>query len=135
MIAMLLGQVSFAQMIDSTTYLHLRNADKDEFMKYAKSVGLTTDYDTTAQSLFAKKKGCIYTKPADDKNNNEYYDLVLIVSTQNKENNKVILKGATEMTDKKGFWLDGAYLYREWDTENPISKEMWYKVLVYKRKK
>lgn len=135
MIAVLMGQATVAQTVDSATYLHLRSADKDEFISYAKKVGLATEYDTASQSLFAKTKGCIYSKPLGDKNNNEYYDLVLIVSTQNKENNKILLKGATEMTDKKGFWIDEAYLYREWDLENPISKEMWYKVLVYRKKK
>ncbi|MFT3935931.1 MAG: hypothetical protein QM726_20040 [Chitinophagaceae bacterium] len=132
---MLFGQVLSAQTFDTTTYMHLVQADKEEFVNYAKSIGMTTDFDTASQSLFAKTKGCLYTKPLGDKNNNEYYDLVLIVSTQNKENNKLILRDAKEMQDKKGFWTDTQYLYREWDLENPISKEMWYKVLVYKKKK
>jgi hypothetical protein len=130
-----LGQILFAQTFDSATYSHLVKADKDEFLSYSESVGMTTDFDTASQSLFAKAKGCLYTKPLGDKNNNEYYDLVLIVSTQNKENNKLILRDAKELPDKKGFWTDNQYLYREWDMENPISKEMWYKVLVYKKKK
>lgn len=135
MLSMLFEQILFAQTFDTTTYLHLVKADKDEFVNYAKSVGMTTDFDTASQSLFARTKGCLYTKPLGDKNNNEYYDLVLIVSTQNKENNKLILRNAIEMQNKKGFWTDDQYLYREWDLENPISKEMWYKVLVYKKKK
>jgi hypothetical protein len=60
---------------------------------------------------------------------------VLIVSTLNKENNKLIFKKAIENPNKKGTWTDDKYLYREWDLENPVSKEMWYKVLVYKKKK
>jgi hypothetical protein len=134
-LVMSFGQFLFAQTFDTTTYSHLVKADKDEFLNYARSVGLTTDYDTASASLFAKTKGCLYTKPLGDKNNNEYYDLVLIVSTQNKENNKLILRDAKEMQDKKGFWIDNLYMYREWDMENPYSKEMWYKVLVYKKKK
>jgi|ERR1035437_1665812 hypothetical protein len=132
---LLFGQLLLAQTFDTTTYSHLVKADKDEFLSYAKSVGMTTDFDTASQSLFAKTKGCLYTKPLGDKNNNEYYDLVLIVSTQNKDNNILILRDAKELPDKKGFWTDNQYLYREWDMENPISKEMWYKVLVYKKKK
>ncbi|NII29096.1 hypothetical protein HB364_28715 [Pseudoflavitalea sp. X16] len=129
------GQILQAQTFDTTTYFKLVTADKNEFITYAKSVGLTTDFDTASQALFAKTKGFVYTKPLGDKNNNEYYDLVLIVSTLSKENNKLILKNATENPTKKGTWTDDKYLYIEWDTENPISKEMWHKVLVYKKKK
>jgi len=129
------GHFTNAQTFDVTTYSHLVKADQNEFIRYAKSVGLTTDIDTISQSLFAKTKGCLYTKPLGDKNNNEYYDLVLIVSTLDKENNKLILKNAKENPQKKGTWTDNEYLYMEWDSENPISKDMWYKVLVYKRKK
>jgi hypothetical protein len=129
-----LGQVLTAQSFDTTTYAHLLRAGKDEFVAYANATGLTTNIDTTAQLLFAKTGGCIYVKPLDDKSNNEYYDLVLIVSTLNKENNKLILKNAKEYPQKKGTWTDDEYLYLEWDLENPISKEMWYKVLVYKKK-
>ena len=103
MLFMLFGQLLFAQTFDTTTYSHLIKADRDGFLSYAKSVGMTTDFDTTSQSLFAKTKGCLYTKPLGDKNNNEYYDLVLIVSTQNKENNKLILRDAKKLPDKKGF--------------------------------
>ena len=78
---MLCGQFLFAQTFDTATYFHLVKADKDEFLNYAKSAGMTTDFGTASQSLFAKTKGCLYTKPLGDKNNNEYYDLVLIVST------------------------------------------------------
>lgn len=128
------AQISHAQTFDITTYAHLVTADKDEFIKYAKSVGLETNLDSASQTLFAKTKGCIYAKPLDDKNNNQYYDLVLIVSTLDKENNKLIFKNALADPAKTGFWDDDKYHYREWDLENPISKEMWYKVLVYKRK-
>jgi|GEM_PF-6461355 len=130
----LLGQMVFAQALDTATYSHLLKADKEEFLNYAKSIGLTTVFDTASQSLFARTKGLLYSKPLGDKNNNQYYDLVLIVSTQNKDNNKLILRDAKEVPEKKGVWTDSQYLYREWDTENPISKEMWYKVLVYKKK-
>ena len=52
----------------------------------------------------------------------------------NKENNKIILKNAKPFEGKKNTWLDNNYLYIEWDTENPYSKEMWYKVLIYSKK-
>src|SRR5690242_4192836 len=98
------GQILHDQTFDTTTYAHLLIADKDEFIAYAKSVSLTIDFDTTSQTLFAKTNGCIYTKPLSEKNNNEYYDLVLIVSTSNKGNNKLILKNATADPNKKGTW-------------------------------
>ena len=129
------GQLLYAQAFDTITYSHLVKADKDEFITYAKSVGLTTVIDTVSQSLIAKRKGCLYIKPFGDKNNNEYYGLVLIVSTLSKENNKLILKNAIEEPTKKGTWNDTEYLYMEWDSENTMSNEMWYKVLVYKKKK
>ena len=131
----LAAQSLLAQTFDTTIYSHLVKADKDEFISFAKSVGFTIVTDTASQTLFAKTKGCLYAKPFGDKNNNEYYDLVLIVSTLDKKNNKLILKNATENPEKKGTWTDNQYLYMEWDLENPISKEMWYKVLVYKKKK
>jgi hypothetical protein len=130
----LFGHFVFAQAFDTTTYLHLVNADKNEFIDYAGSVGLTIAVDTVSQSIIAKRKGCIYLKPYGDKNNNEYYDLALIVSTLNKENNKLILKNAIEDPAKKGTWHDSTYLYVEWDAENTISNEMWYKVVVYRKK-
>ena len=78
-LSVFIGQSLFAQTFDTTTYSHLVKADKDEFISYAKPVGLTTVIDTASQTLFAKTKGCLYTKPLSDKNNNEYYDLILIV--------------------------------------------------------
>ena len=124
----------YSQSLDKITYERLLKSNKIEFVKYAKSVDLTIETDSIAESIFAKKVGCLYIKPTGTKNDNQYYQLVLIVSTQNKENNKIILENAKENPDKKGVWTDNEYLYREWDLENPVSKEMWYKVLVYKRK-
>lgn len=134
LLLLFVGQHLIAQTFDITTFSHLVNADKDEFISYAKSVGLTTDFDATSQTLFATKKGCVYGKPLSDKNNNEYYDLVLVVSTLDKENNRLVLKNAKENSEKKGIWTDNQYLYREWDMENPETKEMWYKIFVYKKK-
>jgi hypothetical protein len=134
-ISLVLGQSIFAQGFDTTTYRRLLDAGKDDFVSVAKAAGLDTAYDTASQTLFAKTKGCIYTKPLGDKNNNENYDLALIVSTLNKENNKLILANATEAPNKKGTWTDPKHLYLEWDTENPVSKEKWYKVIVYRKKR
>lgn len=75
----------------------------------------------------------MFIKPTGSKNDNQYYQLVLIVSTQNKENNKIILENAKENPEKKGVWTENEYLYRELDMENPISKEMCNKILIYKR--
>lgn len=132
---MFIGSFSFAQNFDVRTFSNLVKSDKNEFIKLAESLGFTTNLDEASQTLFASKKGCVYGKPLTNKNNNEFYDLVLIVSTLDKENNKLILKNAKEDIDKKGVWIDNQYLYREWDMENPNTKEMWYKVLVYKKKK
>jgi len=127
------GQNLLAQTLDTAIFSHLLNAGKDDFISYANSKGLSTSLDTAAEVLFAKTKGCIYAKPLGTKNNNQFYDLVLIVSTQDKANNKLIIKNAAE-GPKKGTWTDDHYLYYEWDTPNPVSNEMWYKVLVYKKK-
>jgi len=123
-----------AQSLDTITFRHLLKADKEEFLSYAKSARLVTSYDTLAETLFAKTEDCLYAKPTGTKNDNENYALALIVSTRNKDNNKLILKNASEVPNQKGFWADNEYLYAEWDMENPISKVMWYKVLIYKRK-
>lgn len=131
---LVLTQNLCAQSFDKKTYEKLLKLDKIKFVKYAKSVGLTVENDSISESIFAKNAGCLYIKPTGAKNDNQYYQLALIVSTQNKENNKLILENAKESPEKQGFWTDNEYLYREWDMENPISKEMWYKVLVYKRK-
>ena len=127
-------QFLYAQAFDTTTYSHLVEANKDEFIQYARSAGLTIVIDTLSQSVIAKRKGCLYIKPYGDKNNNEYYNLALMVSTLNKENNNLILKNALEDPAKKGTWNDSRYLYMEWDAENTMSNEMWYKVLVYRKK-
>ena len=127
-------QFLYAQAFDTTTYSHLVEANKDEFIQYARSAGLTIVIDTVSQSVIAKRKGCLYIKPYGDKNNNEYYNLALMVSTLNKENNNLILKNALEDPAKKGTWNDSRYLYMEWDAENTMSNEMWYKVAVYKKK-
>ena len=127
-------QISFSQAFDIKTFNELKKAtNKIEFVSSAKAANLTVEEDLASECIFAKKKGCLYTKPLGVKSNNEFYDLILIVSTLNKENNKQILKNASEDPNKKGTWTDKEYLYIEWDTENPISKEMWYKVLVYKK--
>jgi len=131
---MIIGQLTPAQTLDTVVYNRLVKANKDEFITYAKSVGLETAFDTASQTLFAKKKGCLYAKPLAQKGGNTDYELVMIVSTLNKENNKLIFKKAAENPAKKGTWVDSKYIYIEWDLENPISKEMWYKVLVYKKK-
>jgi hypothetical protein len=134
-LSVFLGQELSAQAFDATVYSHLVRADPNEFIKYAKSVGLTTVFDSTSKTLFANTKGCLYTKPLGDKFTNENYVLVLIVSTLDKENNKLILKNAKENPYKKGNWMDKEYVYFELDWEDPISKEMHYKVFVSKRKK
>lgn len=127
------GLVSFGQKFDSTIYLHLLKSDKTEFISYAKSVNMTIDFDSTSNTLFAKTKGILFSKPLKEEGNN-YYSLSLIVSTLDKENNKTILKNANPVEGKKNTWIDNSYLYVEWDTENPYSKEMWYKVLIYSKK-
>ena len=126
-------QFSFAQAFDKLTYLKLLKANKEEFVTYAKSSGFTTELDRTSQTIFARKKGCVYGKSLGDKNNNESYDLIMFVSTLDKNNNKLILKNAKE-TEEKGTWIEGKYLYIEWEMQNPISNEMWYKVLIYRKK-
>ena len=88
------GMFSYAQVFEVATYLHLLASNKDEFMSYTKSRGFSTNIDTTSHSLVAKKPGCLYLKPYGTENNNENYDLMLIVSTQEKENNKLIIKAA-----------------------------------------
>ncbi|MBB4800047.1 hypothetical protein HNP37_000086 [Flavobacterium nitrogenifigens] len=133
-IIIVFAQNFYSQSFDKKTYEKLLKSDKIEFVEYAKSVGLTIETDSISESIFAKRKGCLYLKPTGTKNDNEYYELALIVSTLNKENNKLILENAKENPETKGVWTDNEYLYREWDMENPISKEMWYKVLIYKRK-
>ena len=115
-----------AQSLDTVTFRHLLKADREEFLSFAKSARLVTSYDTVAEILFAKTDDCLYAKPTGTKNDNENYALVLIVSTRNKDNNKLILKNATEVPNQKGFWTDNEFFYGEWDMENPISKEMWY---------
>jgi hypothetical protein len=130
----LFAQNLSSQTFDQSTYLKLLKSDKVEFIIYAKSINLIVETDSIAESIFAKKIGCLYVKPTGTTNDNKYYELVLIVSTLNKENNKIILENAIENPEKKGIWTDKEYLYREWDLENPITKEMWYKVIIYKKK-
>ena len=124
-----------AQKFDTKTYSDLVKANKEEFVTIAGAAGLKTDFDETSKVLFAGSKECLYSKPLSDTSNNEYYDLVLIVSTLDKTNNKLILKNAQENAEKKGTWTDSNYLYIEWDMENPQTKEMWHRVLIYKKKK
>ena len=130
----LCGQSLRAQSLDIVIFRHLLTADKEEFLTYAKSARFITSYDTVSETLFANTEDCLYAKPTGTKNDNENYALVLIVSTRNKDNNKLILKNAREAPNQKGFWTDNEYLYGELDMENPISKVMWYKVLIYKKK-
>src|SRR5438105_1916556 len=92
-------QILHAQTFDTTIYSHLVAADSNAFITYAKSFGLNTAYDKASKTLFAKTKGWVYTKPLDGKSNNRYCDLVLIISTLNKEDKKLILKNATEYPD------------------------------------
>ena len=130
---LLAAQISFAQKIDTAVYRHLLNADKDEFTKYAQSAGLTTEFDSLSNTLFAKTQGLVFAKPLAEPGN-EAYVLQMMVSTMDKENNKSILAGAKPIEEKKDTWYNDPYLYIEWDMENPISKEMWHRVLIYKRK-
>ncbi len=123
-----------AQTLNEANYSRLLKSNVEEFISYAKSENFTTSIDSQVHMAFATKKGFVYGKPIDNSNDNDYYQLVLLISTLNKENNKLILKNAVENTDKKGIWTDDQYLYREWDLENPESKEMWYKVIIYKKK-
>jgi len=127
------GTISHAQKIDTVIYGHLLHSDKIEFTRYARSVGLKTDFDSLSNTLFAKTKGILFAKPLGDKGN-EYYVLEMIVSTLDKANNKIIIKDAKPVEGKQKTWSDNKYLFIEWDLENPVSKEMWYKVLVYRRK-
>jgi hypothetical protein len=130
---LLFGQIAFGQKLDSTIYLTLLKADKEAFTNYAKSVGLTVELDSLSNTLFAKTKGILFSKPLADKGN-DYYALNMMVSTLNKDNSESIVKNAQPVEGKKNTWIDDNYLYITWDLENPVSKEMWFRVLVYKRK-
>ena len=133
-IFIIIGQFAHAQSIDTTIYLTLVKSDIDNFESISKTAGFVTSFDTTSQTMLASKKGLVYAKPIGDKNDNAYYKLALIVSTQNKENNKLILRNAKEKPNKKGTWVDDEYMYIEWDMKNPISDEIWYKLIIYKKK-
>src|SRR6187402_2115658 len=102
LITIVFVQNSYSQSFDKATYERLVKSDKIEFVKYAKSVDLTIETDSMSESIFAKKEGCLYIKPSRTKNDNKYYQLVLIVSTQNRENNKIILENAKDNENKKG---------------------------------
>jgi len=82
----------YSQKFDKKTFEKLLKSDKTEFVQYAKSIGLIVETDSISESIFAKTKGCLYIKPTGTKNNNQYYELSLVVSTQNKDNNKIILE-------------------------------------------
>jgi hypothetical protein len=131
LLLLIFRQVSYAQIIDTTVYKHLLHADKIEFKRYAESVGLQTNFDSLSNMLFAKKPGLVYGKPLIE--GSQSYVLEMIVSTQDKANNKSVIQDAKPVEGKPGTWYSNDYLYMEWDLENPISKEMWYKVLIYKR--
>jgi len=133
-ITIVLVQNLYSQTFDKQTYKKLLKSDKIGFVEHAKSIGLTVETDSISESIFAKKADCLFIKPTGSKNDNSFYQLVLIVSTKNKENSKIILENAKENPENKGIWTDAEYLYKEWDMENPISKELWYKILIYKKK-
>ena len=127
------NQLAFGQKLDRNIYFNFVKADSSEFIKYAQQIGFTTEYDITSKVLFAKTKGFVFGKPLAETGNASYV-LTLVVSTLDKENNKIILQNAKPVESKKDTWIDDKYLYIEWDLENPISKEMWYKVLIYRHK-
>lgn len=46
----------YSQTFDKTIYEKLLKSDKIEFVKHAKSVGLTIETDSISESIFAKKQ-------------------------------------------------------------------------------
>ena len=131
--SLLLCHLASAQKFNRKNYLDLMDADSTSFVEYAQQKGFVTNYDLKSKSLFAKSKGFVFTKPLVE-NGNEAYTLTLIISTISKQNNRVILKDAKPLTGKKDMWSDDSYVYLEWEKQDPISKQTWYRVFVYKRK-
>lgn len=124
------GLQSFGQTLDTIIYRQLFESKYVDFIDIAKSHGYSTSIDTVNNFLTAKTNGVIFFKEKPDTGTTEYR-LDMIVSTLNKENNKLILKNAKLIDEKANMWQDDKYLYREWDVENVYTKVMWYKVLVY----
>ena len=132
---MLAIDISQAQTIDTTLCFSLIKSDPTEFIQYTKSAGFKVDTEATTQMLFAKRKGVLYAKPLDNKNDNANYKLQLVISTLNKENSSLILRNAKELDTKNDIhiWVDNEYMYYELSMMNPISNELWYKIMVYKK--
>lgn len=127
-------QAILAQTFDSTSYLHLLLADRNEFISYSKSVGLTTRIDTSMSSVVAKDNNCVYIKPLKEKDNNsKMYDLVMVISTPDRTKNRFILRNAKVMTDLKNAWTDDNYLYME-SEDKDSAKDVWYRIVIMKKK-
>jgi hypothetical protein len=131
-------QISFGQKInaklDSKVYEQLLKTDPTEFIAVGKSLGLTTDFDSVSNTCFVKKKGILLSKSMNADTSAAAYVLHMMVSTLDKSNNKLILKSAKPVPGKANTWIDANYVYLEWNAENPVTKEMWYRVFIYKQR-
>jgi hypothetical protein len=134
-VVMLLAQGLAAQGFDYQTYLTLLETKQSDFITVAEKAGLKTEIDDNAKLIFAKIKGVVYLIPTDGKGGNEFYDFVFGFSTLDKANNAIVFQNAEEIQPSVWLSKDQQYMYREMDMENPYSKEMWYKIFVYKKKK
>jgi hypothetical protein len=130
---LLMWDMASAQKINRKNYLDLMDADSTNFVEYAQEIGFVTNYDVKSKSIFAKSKGYVFTKPLAE-NGNEAYALILVISTLSKQNNRVIIKDAKPITGKKDMWGDDSHVYLEWEKQDPVSKQTWYRVFVYKHK-
>ena len=123
---------SSAQEVNMEVVQKLMASDSLGFVNTAQSSGLVITYDFLSRSLFAKSRGILYAKPLAEQGN-EQYRLRLIVSTLDKKNNSIVIGNAKKVEGQQATWLSDTNLYIEWDLENPISKEMWFKVLIYEK--
>lgn len=132
------SQMAFSQKLntklDLKIYRKLLKADKADFVKVGESLGLSTDFDSLSNIRFLQKQGFLFSKPMGEDTSASVYALHMLVSTLDKNNNKLILKSAKPVPDKANTWMDSNYLYVEWDAENPVSKEVWYRIVIYKKR-
>ncbi|MDB5200961.1 MAG: hypothetical protein JWQ27_370 [Ferruginibacter sp.] len=125
-IAVCFCQSSIGQSLDRDLYLKLLKADSSQFIRYTKDLGF--EITITPAALYARSAHFRFEKPLLMKTFG--WKTLLVVSSKDKANNKVIYQKARRLKRHKESLVHKKYLYVESQMNMQATDETWYTVRV-----
>jgi hypothetical protein len=124
-------QLTFSQTLDRDLYLSLLKTNSTQFIQYSKEKGY--EITETPNVIFARSKDFRFEKPLLPIITIGWSTL-LIVSSKNKDNNRIMYQKAKRSRRHKDSLTDLKYLYIESEIQNQATNEIWYTLKILRRR-